>query len=170
MALCLVLGLGAQNKKLIIGEWQADKVYMDGQLLFSRQDKAAMFTTYKKMAVGDSIALSILDSLALMETVQEATKAFSGMSISFDAKGNHTSTTLDTKTRKKSVAKGLYKFAEGDDTLLFIKMAGGDTFEPTNIVELTATMLSIREPKEDDDESMVMVFVRKPKPVRKTKP
>lgn len=170
LAFCITFTITAQNKKLIIGEWLADKVYMNGQLLFNRQDQAAVFAAYKKLAFGDTATVSTLDSLALQETVREASKAFGSMIISFDSKGNHTSSSVDTKTHKTSVAKGVYEFAEGDDKLLFIKMAGGETFEPTNIVELTKTTLSITEPKQNDgEEPMVIVFVRKQKPAPKTK-
>jgi hypothetical protein len=170
MALCLILGTSAQNKKLIIGEWIAEEMYMNGQLLFSRNKPDEVFAAFKKIAFGDTTVLSETDSLALVETIQEAKKNIGSITVSFDAKGSHTTGSYDTKTKKQSYAKGTYKFAPGNDKLLLIKMAKGKTFDPSTIVELTATTLIIKEKSEAQDEPMLMTFTRKPAKLQKPKP
>jgi hypothetical protein len=171
IALCLVLGTSAQNKKWIIGEWVAEEMYMNGQLLFSRSNPAGVFAAFKKIALGDTIVLSETDSLAILETVQEAKKNIGSITVSFDAKGNHTTGSYDTKTKKQSYAKGTYKFAPGDDNTLLIKMAKSKTADRSSIVELTVTTLIIKEENgEAKDEPVMMTFTRKPAKQAKPKP
>lgn len=170
MALCLVLGTSAQNKKLIIGEWQIDKMYLNDQLLYARNNQADVFANYKKLAFGDTIELSVTDSLALQETIDEAKINLGSISIAFDAKGNHTSGSYDSKTKKQSYSKGTYKFAAGNDKTLLIKMTKSKSFDRINIVELTADTLVIEEGgKAKEDEPMLMTFTRKPAKQQKPK-
>jgi Lipocalin-like domain len=170
MALCLVLGTNAQNKKMIIGEWLAEEMYLNGELLFSRSNPAGVFAAFKKIAFGDAKVLSETDSLAVLETIEEAKKNIGSITVGFDAKGNHTTGSYDTKTKKQSYAKGTYKFVPGDDNTLLIKMAKSKTADRSSIVELTATTLIIKEETgEAKDEAVVMAFTRKPAKQQKPK-
>lgn len=170
MAFCLVLGTSAQNKKLIIGEWVIEKMYMNDQLLYDRNDEVSLFATYKKIAFGDTTEMSATDSLALAETIDEAKKNLGSITIGFDGKGNHTAGSYDSKTKKQSYSKGTYKFAAGNDKSLLIKMIKSKTFDRINIVEVTATTLTIDEGGDgNEDEPMLMVFTRKPAKQQKPK-
>lgn len=162
MALGWVWCASAQNKKLIIGEWQIEKMYLNNQLLYDRSDDAELFATYKKLALGDTTELSATDSLALQETIDEAKKNLGSITIGFDAKGNHTSGAYDTKTKKQSFTKGTYKFAANDDKTLLIKMLKSKSFDSIHIVELTSNTLVIEEGKKaSEDEPVLMKFTRK---------
>lgn len=170
MALCLVLGTSAQNKKMIIGEWVIEKMYMNDQLLYDRSNNVELFATYKKLGFGDTTELSTLDSMALVETIDEAKKNLGSITIGFDGKGNHTAGSYDSKTKKQTYSKGTYKFAAGNDKSLLIKMTKSKTFDRINIVELTATTLTIDEGGDGkEDEPMLMVFTRKPAKQQKPK-
>jgi hypothetical protein len=170
MALCLVLGTSAQNKKLIIGDWITEEMYLNDQLLYSRNNEADVFATFKKIAFGDTMAISETDSLGIVETVKEAAINIGSLTVSFDAKGNHTTGSYDSKTKKQSYSKGVYKFAPGATDILLIKMAKGKTFDRSTILELTATTLIIKEAGTGDQaEAVMMKFTRKPAKQQKPK-
>jgi hypothetical protein len=149
---CCISTVAQNNKKLLIGNWLIERFEMEGKEIFNRSNKTIVFANYKSMALGDTTVLSETDSLVLMETIREAEKNIGSLSLSFDAKGNHITNSLDEKTKKMIASKGIYKFAPGDDTKLMIKMGKPSTsnpFETSIIVELTATTLTFTEPTED---------------------
>lgn len=170
MALCLVTVSTAQNKKLIIGEWLVEKMYLNDQLLYDRSNEVDLFATYKKMAFGDTAQISVTDSLSLVETLNEAKKGLGSISLSFDAKGGHQAGNYDEQTKKQKYAKGIYKFAPGNDKDLMVKMVKSKTFDHITIVELTATTLVIKEGNEaSKDGPMMMTFTRQPAKQQKPK-
>jgi hypothetical protein len=171
---CCIATIGQNNKKLIVGNWLVERFEMEGKELFNRSNKTAVFANYKNMALGDTAVLSETDSLAIAETIRESEKIMGSISMSFDAKGNHTASSLDSKAKKMTVSKGIYKFAPGDDTKLMIKMGKpSNPFETSIIVELTATTITFTEATEDPDTPpLKMTFKRIPaaavkKPVKR---
>jgi uncharacterized protein (TIGR03067 family) len=174
LLLCgLITAIAQNNKKLLIGKWQVERFEMEGKEVFNRSNNAAAFASYKSMAFGDTTVLSEADSLVLLETVREAEKNIGSLSLSFDAKGNHITNSLDDKTKKMTASKGIYKFAPDDDTKLMIKMGKPtNQFETSMILELTATTLTISELTEGVDAPLIMSFKRIPaaqvkKPVKR---
>jgi hypothetical protein len=163
--LCCFISTIAQNKKkLLIGKWQVERFEMEGKEVFNRSNKAVMFASYKSMSFGDTAILSETDSLAIAEAVKEAEINIGSLSLSFDAKGNHITSSLDDKTKKMTATKGVYKFAPDDDTKLMIKMGKPtNPFETSIILELTATSLTISETTEGlDTPPLKMTFKRLP--------
>jgi uncharacterized protein (TIGR03067 family) len=161
---CGTSSIAQNNKKLLIGKWQVERFEMEGKEVFNRSNNAAVFATYKSMSVGDTTVLLETDSLALLETVREAEKNIGSLSLSFDAKGNHITSSLDEKTKKMTASKGMYKFAADDDTKLMIKMGKpSNPFETSIIVELTNTTLTISQSTEGlDTPPLKMTFKRTP--------
>ncbi len=165
LALCCAISAIAQNnKKLLIGNWLVEHFEMEGKEIFNRSNKTAVFANYKSIALGDTAVLSETDSLAIIETIREADKNIGSLSLSFDARGNHITSSLDEKTKKMTASKGIYKFAPGDDSKLMIKMGkASNTFETSIILELTATTLTISESTESlDTPPLKMTFKRIP--------
>jgi hypothetical protein len=170
LAFCCCISTFAQNNKnLIIGNWQIERFEMEGKEIFNRSNSAVVFASYKSMSFGDATALSEADSLIILEVVREADKNLGSISISFDKKGNHISSSLDEKTKKMKASKGIYKFAPDDDTKLMIKMGEpSNPFENSMILELTATTLTISESTEGlDTQPLKMTFKRMPDAVKK---
>ncbi len=171
---CSISTIAQNNKKLLIGKWQVERFEMEGKEIYNRSNKAVMFASYKSMSFGDTAVLSETDSLAIAEGVREAEKNIGSLSLSFDAKGNHITSSLDEKTKKITSSKGIYKFAPGDETKLMIRMGKpSNQFETSIILELTATTLVISEQAEGlDTPPLKMAFKRIPaavvkKPVKK---